>query len=106
MFNIFNKSKNLNHVENIAKNSKIQPVYQSGEIKAFLIMLEFTGAELAKSFKNNEAVEEFVTLIEARIKDYDYEDSRLDRTSGRAVIGNIKRVVVSSESTKLFEWAA
>lgn len=106
MFNLFSKNKNSNHVANIAKNSQIQPVYQAGEIKAFLIMLEFTGAELAKFFKNNEVIEQFVALIEARINDYDYQDSQLDRASGRAVIGSIQRVVVSSESTKLFEWSA
>jgi len=72
MFNLFKKKLDI---KGIAQSSKIEPVFENGQITSFLIFID---DNVNKTFsKNKDDLNLFVSIIEFRINKRDFADARL-----------------------------
>jgi PHP family Zn ribbon phosphoesterase len=76
MFNFFKKEIHFEYEKNLAKMAKIETVYEEGKISGLFIILHGDINLIKSKIKNPEAKSAFIKVIEERIKNNDYEDTR------------------------------
>ncbi|SMO87362.1 hypothetical protein [Gracilimonas mengyeensis] len=111
MFNLFKKEKPKEEGSNLAKEAKIEIVLEKGHISGFLIFIEGNPSSISDKLKNNSLVKTFVSTIEDRIKNKDYEDPRNALFDDLILedikeddVSNVMRAVFSTNNQPLFKW--
>lgn len=112
MFGLFKKDYKKKSAS-LAESAAIRPVYEKGNYCAFLINIDGSYRSLIEHFKHQEALEEFVRCIEARIKNSEFYDpmdgedqyvNSIPRSEAGFVPNlNVKRAVVYQNNV-LFSW--
>jgi hypothetical protein len=111
MFNLFKKDNSQEEGSNLAKQAKIDIVLEKGHISGFLIFLDGNPSSISKKLKNSELLTSFVSKIEDRIKNKDYEDPRnalfddiMLEDTNEDDVSNVIRAVFSTNNQPLFKW--
>jgi hypothetical protein len=111
MFNFLKKTDQKNRAEIIAKEAKIETVYDQGKISGFIIFLQKDGKKFISKMKDTTTLSTFVDVIEERIKNDDYEDSAakvldydLLKDSRKDNVSKVTRVVSEANYTPIFHW--
>lgn len=113
MFNFLKKTDQKNRAVVIARQSKIETVYDQGKISGFFIILQKDDKKFFSKTKDAATLSSFVGVIEERIKNDDYEDSLtgvLDDyliidSSRKENVSKVTRVVSEANYVTIFHWA-
>lgn len=112
MFNFFIKKDDKSFGVDLAKEAKIETLYEFGKIIGFLIFLKGNAKTIRNKIDNSEAGINFIATIEERILSKEYKDTR--PTSMDSYIEYIppiddgaslaKRAVLTTNKEPLFYW--
>ena len=111
MFNLFKKNNLQEEGSNLAKQAKIDVFLQEGKISGFLIFLDGNPSSISKKLRKSELLTSFVSKIECRIKNKDYENPRnyffddlMLEDTNEDDVSNVIRAVLSTNNQPLFKW--
>lgn len=111
MFNPFKKGNSQEEGSDLAQKAKIEIVLEKGHISGFLIFVEGNPSSISEKLKKSDLLKSFVSTIEDRIKNKDYEDPRnalLDdlmlEDANEDDVSNVIRAVFSTNNQPLFKW--
>ena len=116
MFGLFSKKPSqqdsVSYCTALAKEAKIDVVFENGNYSAFLIFLDLDGSLLISHFKYSEAQSAFVTVIEARIHNKQFNDpsneinmvNEMHNLTGWKKNLNVIRGVFTRGNKPLFSW--
>ncbi|MCK9381944.1 MAG: hypothetical protein M0P95_12900 [Sulfuritalea sp.] len=108
----FSRNDSVSLCATLAKNASIDAVMESGNYCGFLIVIDADGASLAPHFKYPEARTAFISAVEGRLKNGEYQDPgdgldmvmEMRELSGWKPNFNVGRAVIGRGNKPLFNW--
>ena len=101
MFGIFKKSPDENdsikYARKLVQEAKIRPVFEKGQYKAIMFMVNDKAKDIVPDLKNQVAMREFVSEAENRLEKRDFEGSHYDLDKG-------ERCLISGDISQIFTW--
>jgi len=112
MFNFLKKTDQKSRAEIIAKQAKIETVFEKGKIIGFFIILQKDGKKFISKVKDSDTLATIVEVIEKRIQNDDYEGARdsmlddflIDYSSQKENVATVTRVVSEDNYEPIFQW--